>query len=80
MPHIQAVQRSTPAGRGRTAQLHLTPAGDRLLARGKDIVATSGDAMLAGLQPDDQRQLTALLLQAFAATGGGLGRSARPAP
>ena len=60
-----AVERLTLAGRGRTAELHLTAAGHSLLARGREAVQTVDTSLLGGLAPDERAQLTALLMRTF---------------
>lgn len=62
-----AVERRTPAGRGRTAQLHVTDEGVALMRRGERLVEEAGARVLAGLSPEQRAQVTALLLPAVAA-------------
>lgn len=65
---LRAIERRTPPGRGRTAQLHLTPAGQDLLARAQDVLRTADHRLAAELGPQDHRSLSALLLRAFVVT------------
>ena len=60
---VGAVERVTLAGRGRTAELHLTATGRGLLARGRDAVARVDESLLGDLPADDKDQLTRLLLR-----------------
>lgn len=60
-----AVERVTLAGRGRTAQLRLTPSGTQLLGRGRAAVKGVDDRLFADLGPDDRRDLTRLLTRTF---------------
>ncbi|MFI1293998.1 MULTISPECIES: MarR family winged helix-turn-helix transcriptional regulator [Streptomyces] len=62
-----AVERRTEAGRGRTAQLHITEGGMRLLAAGQDAYAAADAGLQSALGPDACRHLTGLLLQALSA-------------
>ena len=50
-----AVERRTEAGRGRTAELHVTVLGDEVAARGRDAIAAA-DARLLGAVPADLRE------------------------
>jgi DNA-binding MarR family transcriptional regulator len=70
---LGAVERVTLAGRGRTAELHLTDSGGAMLARGRDAVRKVDDSLLGDLPPHERTELTGLLLRAFtivAARGG----------
>lgn len=62
---LGAVERVTLAGRGRTAELHLTAVGRDLLARGRDAVRRVDESLLGGLATDEKAQLTELLLRTF---------------
>ncbi|MFI1854547.1 MarR family winged helix-turn-helix transcriptional regulator [Streptomyces sp. NPDC020480] len=62
-----AVERRTEAGRGRTAELHITEGGMRLLAAGQDAYAAADAGLQSALGPDACRHLTGLLLQALSA-------------
>ncbi|MFD8864296.1 MarR family winged helix-turn-helix transcriptional regulator [Streptomyces sp. NPDC059590] len=62
-----AVERRTEAGRGRTAELHITEGGMRLLAAGQDAYAAADAGLQSALGPDARRHLTGLLLQALSA-------------
>lgn len=65
----RAVERTTPAGRGRTAQLRVTVAGRELLDRGHAAIRRTDERIFAGLDPGRRQELVQLLLQAYAATG-----------
>lgn len=65
-----AVEKRTPAGRGRTAQLHLTELGEQLLAQGRRTVAEADRQLGEDLGPDRTQELTVLLLQLFTAAAG----------
>ncbi|MFJ1831787.1 MarR family winged helix-turn-helix transcriptional regulator [Streptomyces sp. NPDC088178] len=65
-----AVERRTEAGRGRTAELHITEGGMRLLAAGQDAYAAADAGLQGALGPDACRHLTGLLLQALSARAG----------
>lgn len=65
---LRAIERRTPPGRGRAAQLHLTPAGHDLLARAQDVLHAADNRLAAELGPQDHRALSVLLLRAFLAT------------
>jgi DNA-binding MarR family transcriptional regulator len=60
-----AVERVTPAGRGRTAELRLTGHGRALLATGRARVDAVDDRLLGDLDPAEHAELTRLLLRAF---------------
>ena len=60
-----AVERTTPTGRGRTAELHVTETGRELLARGKQAVRTVDESLFEDLAPPEREQLTRLLLRTF---------------
>lgn len=68
---VGAVERTTPAGRGRTAELHVTDAGRDLLSRGKDALRRVDESLLGDLAPAEKDELTRLLLRTFSrvATG-----------
>lgn len=63
-----AVHKRTPSGRGRTAQLHLSPIGEQLLQRGQLAITQAGRHLLVELTQDEQVQLAGLLLRVFTAT------------
>jgi DNA-binding MarR family transcriptional regulator len=65
LEELRAVERRTPAGRGRTAELHVTGRGAELLATGRTVVTAAEDRLLADLAPDERDQLQALLLRVF---------------
>lgn len=60
-----SVERRTPTGRGRTADLHLTPAGNALLQHGEQALTDIEQRLLGGLPEEDCRHLTAILLRIF---------------
>ena len=62
---VGAVERTTRAGRGRTAELHVTPEGRELLARGKEAVRRVDESLLGDLAPQERDQLTRVLLRTF---------------
>ena len=59
---LGAVERHTPAGRGRTAELHLTATGLRLRAVGQDAIAAADRRLIATLPEQDAPALGRLLL------------------
>lgn len=65
LEHVGAVERRTLAGRGRTAELHVTAAGAELLRRGLDLMRAADARVLDGVPADHRDALTALLLDAF---------------
>lgn len=65
LEHLGAVERRTLAGRGRTAELHVTAAGAELLGRGLDLMRAADARVLDGVPADHRDALTALLLDAF---------------
>lgn len=71
-----AVERRTPAGRGRRADLRVTRAGATLLRRGRRVVDDTDDDLLGPLGPERRAVLAELLAQATTAA---LGRP-RPGP
>jgi DNA-binding MarR family transcriptional regulator len=60
---LGAVERRTPPGRGRTAELHLTDTGRRLRATGRDTLAAANRQLLAALPEQDATTLGTLLMQ-----------------
>ncbi|KNB49890.1 MarR family winged helix-turn-helix transcriptional regulator [Streptomyces caatingaensis] len=58
-----AVARVTPAGRGRTAALHVTDEGHRMLAEMRQALAGLEEPLTAGLTADERAVLTAALLR-----------------
>lgn len=60
-----AVERRTPSGRGRTAELHLTDAGRRMRATGMQVVGAADRRLTAGLPERDASVLGELLMQLF---------------
>jgi DNA-binding MarR family transcriptional regulator len=67
-----AVERRSPPGRGRTAELHLTDRGVRLRAAGTAIISAADSRLVAALPEHDARSLTMLLAQLKRAVGPGL--------
>ena len=68
LEQLQAVERRTGAGRGRTAQLHVTPAGLELLRQGQQVILAAEGRLMADVPADQQRAFTAALASAFSAT------------
>jgi DNA-binding MarR family transcriptional regulator len=66
---LGAVERRTPPGRGRTAELHLTDAGRRLRTAGLETVAAADRQLLATLPEQDATALGELLLRLFVDAG-----------
>jgi DNA-binding MarR family transcriptional regulator len=60
---LGAVERRTPPGRGRTAELHLTDSGRRLRASGLDTIAATDRQLLAALPEQDAATLGATLMR-----------------
>lgn len=60
-----AVERRTPTGRGRTAQLHVTTAGTAVLRRSQRTIERVERSHLAGLTPQRREALTDILLELF---------------
>lgn len=65
LEELGAVERRTPAGRGRTAELHVTDPGAALLSTGLGVIAAVEERLLADLPPDEREQLAATLLRVF---------------
>ncbi|WP_236795712.1 MarR family winged helix-turn-helix transcriptional regulator [Amycolatopsis sp. GM8] len=63
---LDAIERRSEPGRGRTAELHVTPAGEALLAKGRDIVRAADEALLSALG-EDEGALTMMLLRGLRA-------------
>jgi DNA-binding MarR family transcriptional regulator len=61
----RAVEKRTPGGRGRTAQLHLTATGESLLVQGRDAISRADGQLLACLTGQQREQLTTLLFELF---------------
>jgi DNA-binding MarR family transcriptional regulator len=68
---LGAVERRSPSGRGRTAELHLTDAGNRLLAAGQDTIAAADRRLLATLPDHDAATLGELLVRLLRAANVG---------
>jgi DNA-binding MarR family transcriptional regulator len=69
-----AVERRTTPGRGRTAELHVTPAGAELLALGRRVLEEADERLLAGVPAERRAELAEVLLAAFSR------RAAPPGP
>jgi DNA-binding MarR family transcriptional regulator len=65
---LHAIERRTAPGRGRAAQLHLTPTGRMLLSSAQDLLRDVDQGLAAGLGPEDHDVLSGLLFRAFLAT------------
>lgn len=63
-----AVERTTPAGRGRTSHLQVTALGGRLQTQAHEAIRRTDERLFGGLDAAAREQLTDLLIQAFAAT------------
>lgn len=61
----RAVEKRTPGGRGRTAQLHLTTTGEALLVQGRDAISSADGQLLGCLTGEQREQLTHLLFTVF---------------
>ena len=70
------VERRTPAGRGRLAELHVTAAGQALLRQAETVIDEVGEELLALLPEADRRALPPVLSRLFAA----LAADGRPLP
>lgn len=62
---LGAVERYTPAGRGRTAELHLTALGRGLRAEGMTTIVAVDRRLLAELPEHESSRLTELLMRLF---------------
>ena len=67
LEEVGAVERRTPPGRGRTAELHLTDTGRRLRAAGLDTIGAADRRLCAALPEHDATTLGELLLHLFLA-------------
>ena len=63
---LGAIERRTEPGRGRTAELHVTPVGAELLAKAHETIHAADEALLSAVD-QDERALTMLLLRALKA-------------
>ncbi len=68
---LGAVERTTEPGRGRPSRLRVTDEGRSLLRAGSAVVADAEEDLLAGLDPDRRRRLTADLSVLFRNSLGG---------
>jgi DNA-binding MarR family transcriptional regulator len=67
LEQLQAVERLTVAGRGRTAQLHVTPTGLDLLRQGRQVIQDAEEDLLNGIPVEQRGPFTAVLASAFTA-------------
>jgi DNA-binding MarR family transcriptional regulator len=67
LEQLEAVERLTVAGRGRTARLHVTPTGLELLRQGRQVIQDAEGNLLAEIPAEQQDAFTAVLASAFAA-------------
>ena len=65
LEQLGAVERTTEPGRGRPSRLRVTDGGRSLLRAGSAVVADAEEDLLAGLDPDRRRRLTADLSVLF---------------
>jgi len=65
---LGAVERRSDAGRGRTAELHVTTVGTELLAQGREVIDDAETRLFDGVPPDRRADFTATLLSALTAT------------
>lgn len=77
LEQMGGVERRTLPGRGRKAQLHVTPIGAELLRRGQNVIRDADGRLLAGVSADQREILATLLLRAFVEAIGRRGESAR---
>ena len=63
LENLKAVERGTAPGRGRKAQLHVTPAGAQLLVGGMRCITRIEDQMLQGVDAAQRPVFVELLLQ-----------------
>jgi DNA-binding MarR family transcriptional regulator len=68
LEQLQAVERRTTAGRGRTARLHVSPVGLDLIRQGQQVIQAVEDRLLADLPADQRAAFTLALASTFAAT------------
>lgn len=84
LEQLGAVERRTLPGRGRTAQLHVTPTGSELLSRGQRAVRDADRVLLDDVPAEQREALTASLLSASPppppAAGPRFGSGVDPAP
>jgi DNA-binding MarR family transcriptional regulator len=67
LEQLQAVERLTIAGRGRTARLHVTPTGLDLLRQGRQVIQDAEEDLLTGIPVEQRGPFTAVLASAFTA-------------
>ena len=67
LEQLQAVERRTVAGRGRTARLHVTPIGLDLLEQGQQVIRAAEELLMSDIPAEKQREFTTLLGTAFLA-------------
>lgn len=63
---LGAVERTTEAGRGRTARLQVTEHGESLRATARTVIAETDEKLLATVPDEDRSALTRALINAFA--------------
>ncbi|BBG03777.1 MULTISPECIES: MarR family winged helix-turn-helix transcriptional regulator [Pseudonocardia] len=63
---LQAVERRTPAGRGRRARLHVTVIGEELAAWGRSVLADLDDEFFGHVPEELRSTVTGVLLGVFA--------------
>ncbi|MBH1936888.1 MarR family transcriptional regulator [Streptomyces sp. AV19] len=66
LERVGAVARATPAGRGRTAALHVTDEGHRMLGEMRQALAGLEEPLTEGLSAEERAVLTAALLRVAA--------------
>ena len=67
LEQVQAVERRTVPGRGRTAQLHVTAVGRDLLGQGRQVIDSAEERLLAAVPADQRAGFVAGLAGAFGA-------------
>jgi DNA-binding MarR family transcriptional regulator len=67
LQHLHAVERRTSIGRGRTAQLHITQIGTKLLEQGQAAIRRADQRLLSDIPAEQHEPLLAALLSAFLA-------------
>jgi DNA-binding MarR family transcriptional regulator len=67
LEQLGAVERHTSAGRGRTARLHVTPAGLELAGHGRAALQAAERQLMDDVPADQQTVFTATLAAVFAA-------------
>lgn len=67
LEQVQAVERRTVPGRGRTARLHVTGTGRELLGQGQQLIESTEERLLAAVPVDQRPGFVAGLAAVFAA-------------